>query len=298
MGGAGNDRLVYTTGMDTLDGGVGSDTADFTAFASAIQVYMPSADYEVWTMDRLVLAGGAWRVLADLQGIESVIGGGGDDQLIGDAADNRFAGGAGNDSLMGGAGNDMLVYSGGFDTLDGGTGTDTADFTGFASAIQVNLPGGGYEVWTMDRPMLAGGNWRVLADLQAVENVTGGDGNDQLIGDAGFNEFAGGLGDDVLTGGANADRFTYKTTAEGRDSITDFTSGPNGDVLDIRSVLVGYTPGSSNAASFVRLLESDGSTSLNVNADGIGSDFTALALLEGVTGLLLSDMMSQGNLAL
>ena len=63
-------------------------------------------------------------------------------------------------------------------------------------------------------------------------------------------------------------------------------------------VLAGYTPGSSNAGDFLRLVESGGSTRVEVNADGAGADFVQLATLQGATGLILEDLVSQGNLVL
>jgi hypothetical protein len=59
-------------------------------------------------------------------------------------------------------------------------------------------------------------------------------------------------------------------------------------------VLVGYTP----VSAFVRLAESGGSTLVSLNADGAGTDFVNVATLQGVTGLLLNDLLAQGNLIL
>lgn len=81
------------------------------------------------------------------------------------------------------------------------------------------------------------------------------------------------------------------------DAIADFARGATGDKLDIKDVLVGYTPGSSNIANFVRLSGTSNST-VWVNADGVGSDFLAVATLQNVamSSTLLNDMLAQGNL--
>jgi Ca2+-binding RTX toxin-like protein len=105
-------------------------------------------------------------------------------------------------------------------------------------------------------------------------------------------------GNNTLTGSAGSDRFVYSSVNDGLDTIVDFEFGSWGDTLNISEVLQGYVPGSSNPASFVRLTESAGNVTVSVNADGIGSDFVALATLQGVTGALLNDMLAQGNLVL
>ncbi|MBI3057537.1 MAG: type I secretion C-terminal target domain-containing protein [Betaproteobacteria bacterium] len=126
--------------------------------------------------------------------------------------------------------------------------------------------------------------------------MSGGDGDDHIDGRGGNDVLVGGQGNDTLTGGTGSDRFDYNNINEGTDTITDFTRGAGGDVLDIKDVLSGYVPGFSNLSDFVQLVEGGGNTMVNVNADGIGSDFVSLATLEGVTGALLNDLLAQGNL--
>ncbi len=48
-----------------------------------------------------------------------------------------------------------------------------------------------------------------------ANTLAGGGGNDTL---------AGGGGNDTLTGGAGADTFHYQSSADGVDTITDFTA--------------------------------------------------------------------------
>jgi serralysin len=57
-------------------------------------------------------------------GLDSAIGGAGDDILFGTATANIFGGGGGADGLLGFAGNDHLFGGDGADTLIGGTGKD------------------------------------------------------------------------------------------------------------------------------------------------------------------------------
>jgi Ca2+-binding RTX toxin-like protein len=128
--------------------------------------------------------------------------------------------------------------------------------------------------------------------------VDGGAGNDILNGQLGNDVLVGGPGNDMLSGGAGSDRFDYNAIGDGVDTISDFTRGAGGDVLDLRDVLPGYVAGVSNAGSFVHLAESGGNTTFSVNADGIGSDFVDFSVLQGATGLLLDDMLANGNLVL
>ena len=54
--------------------------------------------------------------------------------------------------------------------------------------------------------------------------LTGGSGGDQLYGNDGADRLIGGIGNNTLTGGAGNDIFSINT-GDGRDLITDYTSG-------------------------------------------------------------------------
>ncbi len=79
--------------------------------------------------------------------------------------------------------------------------------------------------------------------------LTGGDGNDTLIGAGGYDTLVGGQGADILiggagwdklTGGADADVFDFNTVAEigkilgTRDVVTDFQTGM--DIIDVSTI--------------------------------------------------------------
>jgi Ca2+-binding RTX toxin-like protein len=207
-------------------------------------------------------------------------------------------GGAYADTLIGNDADNTLGYAGGLDTMDGLAGIDTADFSRFGSAVWVKLDHSGVEAWTTDQANVSNGTWRAIADVAGIENLKGTVAADVFGGNAAANRIDGGAGADILTGGGGADRFDYDAIAEGLDTITDFTRGAGGDTVDIRDVLVGYAPGTSSPGAFVQLAQSSGNTTVSVNADGSGSDFVALCVLQGVTGLVLNDMISAGNLLL
>ena len=88
--------------------------------------------------------------------------------------------------------------------------------------------------------------------------------------------------------------------AEGKDTITDFQTGPGGDKLDIHDLLTGFDSGTSNPTDFVHLVETGGNTTVQVDANGAvgGAAFTNVVVLSGVTGLDVSQLVDDGNLQL
>lgn len=227
----------------------------------------------------------------------------------GNTLNNVLQGNNANNTLDGGQGDDTLHGYGGTDTLVGGLGNDAFGIYDSVDVIIENLNEGIDSVWlwTAGAFTLAANVENLTLGAATATNGTGNALNNSLTGNASINVLdgqagadilIGGAGSDTLIGGAGADRFDYNAITEGNDTITDFTRGAGGDVVDIRDVLVGYLPGTSNAASFVQLFESGTSTTLRVNADGVGTDFVDLAVLQGNTALLLNDMLAQGNLVM
>ncbi len=228
-GGAGRDLLNGGNGNDTLDGGSGIDSAVFAG------------------------GGAAWVSLAKtgaqntrgygndkLTGIENLLGGSANDRFTGDGKANRLDGGGGNDTLNGAGGNDTLIGGAGRDLLIGGGGADTAVFSN-AGGVSVSLQKSGYQNTGEGKDKLIG-----------IEHLTGGSGNDTLIGNGRANRLEGGDGADTLRGGggkdvlvagggtgnellggAGSDRFvfndldTYATT-----TIGDFKRGQDKIVID------------------------------------------------------------------
>jgi Ca2+-binding RTX toxin-like protein len=176
-------------------------------------------------------------------------------------------------NLNGGNNANTLTGTGEEDTISGQGGNDTVEGLGGNDTLR----GGA-------------GNDRLF----------GGAGNDTLEGGAGSDFVAGGVGNDRLTGGGGADRFIYETAGEGLDVIRDFTLDRGGDRLDIADVLTGFDPGSSKVSSFVRLSADGRDTVVSVNADGQGTDFVELVVLEDIrlTGTLLAEMLDDGNLVM
>ena len=247
--------------VDVLDGGNGTDTADFSGFASAVWVDLDyGSSNEAWTRDtsNAQTGGGAWRDIADLILIENLTGTAFEDRLIGNSAANTLRGGLGSDLITAEGGNDTLALwesaAGDTDTLNGGAGTDTADFSGFASAVWVDLDyGANNEVWTRDtsNAQTGGGTWRDIADLVSVENLTGTAFDDRLIGDNNANVLTGGGGNDELTGEGGSDQFVFAFANDGTAqsaTITDFDLGS--DVLTVNGFSEDDFYGSVLFASF------------------------------------------------
>jgi Ca2+-binding RTX toxin-like protein len=106
------------------------------------------------------------------------------------------------DELNGGDGDDVLQGNFGDDSFDGGantTGTvnsgDTVTYDSYDDPVTATAGS-------------SAGNGRELENdaFTGVENLTGGDLNDTLIGDAGVNRLRGEFGDDTLRGGLGDDR--------------------------------------------------------------------------------------------
>lgn len=219
-GNEGDDVLIHSGGMDTYAGGAGTDTIDYSAFGSAVWLYLGSSGTEAWTRNSSDLLTGDWQAISQISGVENATGTAFADELRGDGGNNVIDGGAGDDIVRGEGGDDRLIYGGGFDTISGGAGTDTADFSGFGSAIDVDLGATGAEARTRNGADLSSGAWQDIAALDGIENVTGTSFADVLRGDNGNNWINGGAGDDrlvqsggfdTLSGGDGTDTADFST---------------------------------------------------------------------------------------
>ncbi|ACU89968.1 cadherin-like domain-containing protein [Desulfomicrobium baculatum] len=108
-------------------------------------------------------------------------------------------------------GNDTLRGGSGADTLDGGAGQDCADYSDSDGWVKVDL--------TKGAMAQSGGGERNHAAgdvLKGIENLTGSNFNDVLIGDGQANILNGLVGDDTLYGGAGNDSMMG---GDGNDSM-------------------------------------------------------------------------------
>jgi len=133
-----------------------------------------------------------------------------------------------------------------------------------------------------------GGN-DTISGGQRRDLLNGGPGSDVINGNIGRDILVGGGGNDTLTGGFGIDMFSYKTVTQGTDLIKDFT--PEIDVIDLRTIFkkdafkVSGKSFYERLNQFVRLVETGGSTQVQIDADGkgAGTTFNTLAVLEGIS---------------
>jgi len=208
-GGADNDVLKGGLGADVLDGGAGVDMADYSDKTASVSVTLNGAANAVVKVD-----GVAEDVLRN---IERVTGGSGADTLTGDSLANLLVGGDGDDLLKGGAGRDVL---------DGGAGMDTADYGDKTVSVLVTLSGATNAAVRIDG---------IIEDtIRDIENVMGGSGADTLTGDSRDNIFRGGLGADMLNGGAGVDTADY---SEKKVSVSVTLNGATNSSVTVNGVV-------------------------------------------------------------
>lgn len=276
-GGQGNDYLTGGSGDDVLVGGAGFDTADYffsdsnagivvdlvagtatggggTDSLSAIE-HVNGTDFnDTISGDALnnTLEGRAGNdSLSGLAGDDNMFGGDGNDTLAGGLGADTLNGDNGDDSLAGGTGFgfDFLVGGAGNDTLDGGEsvdfyfGTDQSgtSYGGATSAVFIDMRG-----VTKDGRVGEGFAFDGLGGTDVLRNIslyTASGNNDTILGSSAgiFEQFEGGLGDDILIGGGYDpyfldafNRVTYQNSpgAVTVDLGTGIASGASGnDIL-------------------------------------------------------------------
>lgn len=183
-------------------------------------------------------------------GSDTLRGNGGTDTLAGGAGNDLLDGGVGNDTLSGGEDDDVLIGGAGSDTLDGGAGTDTASYASGSAAVRVSLAisgaqatgGGGIDTLTGIENITGGNGADVLVGDGRANALNGGNGADQLLGGGGADVLTGGAGRDLLAGGEGGDVFRFATirdlsgtAATSADVVIDFSS-TQGDRIDLSGV--------------------------------------------------------------
>ena len=291
-GDAGEDTFRFTIGqeIDTVDGGVGTDTLAIlgTAAANTLDVIYTGpaitqfeggsvTNVEAVTADMLGgndrlsytgttvgvdvnLALNAASGFTSIAGIENVTGGSGADTLTGNALVNNLAGGAGNDTLDGGLGNDTLDGGLGDDTFIANLGDTITEANGVAGGIDTVLSlSNTFTITDADVENLTFfGAGDFIGTGNASSNViTGLAGNDNLSGGGGADTLVGGLGSDTLNGGAGDDRLIggigddVLTGGTGNDM---FAFGPADGATDFDLITAGFdAAGGLGAQDFLDL---------------------------------------------
>jgi Ca2+-binding RTX toxin-like protein len=207
-----NDEIVVrgATGADNwglgnagLNTDVGTDTRlEVVTFAGEPDIWRLSGENGADTISAQGTNGAGSGAYTEAGRVEIVGGDAGDILHGGDSTTgDRIEGTAGSDNVLGFAGNDSVGGSPGDNVLNGGPGVDNASFaSGNNATVDMNISG----------PQATGDGTNTLID---VEGLSGGDGNDTLIGDAGPNALTGGEGVDLLDGRG------------GNDSLIDSSDG-------------------------------------------------------------------------
>jgi Ca2+-binding RTX toxin-like protein len=305
-GGDGNDILSTTTGNDTLyggngddtfksgggsqgtiDGGAGTDTAQFvgnytftnmevldtgsvngtTLGYSSFSVITSSGSPANSQIDLYLFgAGGALDLSSRVSGAHSVrardnglsaavqlTGSVNDDEISGSAYDDSLDGAAGNDSLNGLAGNDTVSYAA------AGAGVTVS----LAISAAQDTIGAGIDILASFENLTGSAFDDTLTGNNAANRLEGGGGNDSLDGGSGNDTMAGGNGND-----------TYRVDTEG-DVVTE---AANEGIDTVRTALAVYTLG-ANVENLVHLgagnFEGTGNGLDNTLSGGAGDDILA-----------------------
>ncbi|MDO9233516.1 MAG: hypothetical protein Q8N02_00535 [Methylotenera sp.] len=263
-GGLGDDVLEGMAGADTLIGAGGNDTASYenaalVGIVASLTTVFSAGPAVTQTNDA---AGDTYS------GIENLRGSSFNDTLIGDNGANILTGGDGDDILEGMEGSDTLI---------GGNGNDTASYVHAISGVAASLTTG------LSGFSSAGD---AAGDVySSIENITGSNFSDNLIGDAGDNVLNGGDGDDVLEGMGGADILDGGT---GSNTASYKHGTDQGGGLGVTASLL--TPASNTGDAF-------GDTYTNIqNLLGSGFDdtLTGDANNNTLTGGAGNDILSGG----
>jgi hypothetical protein len=194
--------------LDSLDyeyqyGGTG--VMDLSQYGSSVTVNLPVSYKQASPGGTVPGLCAAFLGISQIIGAGPAASGSVSDTLTGPAAANTWSltgtnsgqmGGvtfSGFTNLTGGSQADTFQFaSGGSETgtVDGGGGTNTFDYSAYNGTVKVVLP--------LGKATGTGG-------VKNVQNVTGGNGNNLLVGDANTNVLIGGTGRNILIGGAGSD---------------------------------------------------------------------------------------------
>lgn len=169
--------------------------------------------------------------------------------ITGTSGSDTLRGSTGDDVIQAGAGDDLIFGGGGHDIICGGAGDDMVSYTDHPGDVTAVL--GDTSLRTED---LINGD---------VENLTGGPGDDRLIGNGAANELVGGRGEDVIKGGEGNDLL------EGENGDDELRGGVGDDEMygGADGDLMAGGPGADTA------YYSDHATAVTVTiGDGQGND--------------------------
>ncbi len=271
-GGSGADQSVIITGTEslTIDTAVAADVIDASGMTTAAVtdsgLTMGAAYTATATITGQTITGtGKVDVLRGSTGADTITAGGGADTIHANAGGDTIDGGAGTDTFVNtgmvgavegtGAGTSTgIVINMGTTALTGANvvGTSTQYLSGSLSSVEAGKVAYLYAaeastnsaavdtISNIENIDLSGANGiNYVVGSAAANTFTGGSGVDTISGGAGNDSITGAGGNDALTGGAGVDTFVVSDTGSnnGSDTISDFTVGASGDVIDVNATL-------------------------------------------------------------
>lgn len=274
-GGAGNDRISYSSALTSIDGGTGTDTLVLSGGFSSINL----ANSTIGS--------------AALSGIEGIDASGATGALTitGDANDNTISGGQGADTLLGSDGDDTIAYDSADVTVDGGAGNDTLvlnqtvatsvnlgnasdQVTGGGTAINFeNIDGSGS---TAALSLTGDNSANVLVGGSSVDAIDGGGGNDTITYSAG----------DTLIGGGGTDTLRLNVAV-----ATSINLGSSNQVVGAGSVTGFERVDGGSSTGALTMVGTAGADTLTGGAGDDTLTYDTLDRLDGGSGsdtLLLS----------
>lgn len=182
-GGLGRDTLLGFGGDDVLIGGAG--------VANTLQGGAGNDTYVLDAADSVVESAGEGTDLVQLRGLHAYnLGANVENGMVIGTGDFSFNGNSLDNVLTGGSGNDILQGAGGNDTLNGGAGIDTVTYILATAGVTARLD--------VQRGINDGHGAQDI--FTGIENLTGSNLGDLLIGNAGNNVLDGAIGNDTLLG--------------------------------------------------------------------------------------------------
>jgi Ca2+-binding RTX toxin-like protein len=320
-GGAGSDSVYGDAGDDTIiveaadvdgsydryDGGVGSDTIDYSVLNANLTVTLNGSSAgsavtdnsnigadALYNIENVIAGSGADVLNGDSQantligngGADTLKGNGGADVLYGDdiadtiSGNDILEGGDGDDSLYGGQGDDTLRGGAGNDTFYGGADVDTLDYSlaGVAVTATLNsslITGEGADIVDISSvEILKTGN---LADVITMANsgvlstIYAGGGNDIITGGNQADTVYGELGNDTIRGGGAADILS------GGDGDDLFYGNTDGDVIT-------GGEGSESGGDTVDFSDASADLVIDMAAGTVNATASTFSEIENITG--------------
>jgi serralysin len=223
--------------------------------------------------DDVLKGDSSFSILFEEFGDDSLDGGEGNDQLFGENGNDTLSGGLDGDQLDGGAGNDTLIGGTGLNAVDGGAGIDTTSYAGSTAGMFVTITSGG-----VGNGIAFSLDGSISDSLVSIENVTGSNFADQIIGSSAVNVLNGGGGNDTLDGRAGADALNGNS---GSDTAT-YVASSAGVVIDLAAGTgTGGDANGDTLSSIENLIGSNstdglyGNASANTLNGGGGADLLA-----------------------